>query len=136
MRVDCGGRLLPPVGLKGPAPSWLARVRARLESEFRTPLTLAALAADAGVHPVHLQRMFRRHYGRTPAHYAAQLRIAWAQHALSRPDTEIARVALEAGFSDQAHFTRRFRSFTGTTPGDYRKARCGEWSSRMIKPEL
>jgi AraC family transcriptional regulator len=127
---------LQPDSLNGPAPAWLGRVRARLQNDFRTPLTLAALAADAGVHPVHLQRMFRRHYGRTPAQYAARLRIAWAQHALSRPDTEIARVALEAGFSDQAHFTRRFRSLTGTTPGDYRKGRCGEWTSGMIKPAL
>lgn len=123
-------------GLTGPAPAWLNRVRARLHDEFRTPLTLAALAADAGVHPVHLQRMFRHHYGRTPAQYAAQLRIQWAKHALSRPDMEIARVALEAGFSDQAHFTRRFRDLTGTTPGEYRKGRCGESISGMIKPLL
>jgi AraC family transcriptional regulator len=125
-----------PDGWTGPAPAWLGRVRARLHEEFRAALTLAALAADAGVHPGHLQRVFRRHYGCTPAQYAAQLRIGWAQHALLRPDAAIASVALDAGFSDQAHFTRRFRRLTGTTPGKYRQAYLGQSTLGMIKPVL
>jgi AraC family transcriptional regulator len=118
----------------GPAPAWLVRVHARLHEDFRGPLTLMALASDAGVHPGHLQRVFRRHYGATPARYAAQLRIEWARHALRRPDAAIARVALEAGFSDQAHFTRRFRTLTGTTPGRYCQAHRGRSAPGMIKP--
>jgi AraC family transcriptional regulator len=123
-------------GSTGPAPGWLYRVRARLHEEFRAPLTLAALAADAGVHPGHLQRVFRQHYRCTPAQYAAQLRIEWAQQVLLRPDAEIARVALDAGFSDQAHFTRRFRRLTGTTPGKYRQAHRTNPTLGMIKPAL
>lgn len=126
-------RLLPDVSA-GPGPSWLGRVRARLHEEFRTPLRLAALAADAGVHPTHLQRVFRRHFRCTPAQYAARLRIEWAQHALSRSDADIATVALEAGFSDQAHFTRRFRKLTAMTPGQYRQEHRGQSTLRMIKP--
>lgn len=118
------------------APTWLRRVRARLQEEFRAPLRLAALAGEAGVHPGHLHRMFRRHYRSTPAQYVAQLRIAWAQQALLCPNAAIGRVALEAGFSDQAHFTRRFRRVTGTTPGEYRQARCGQPARGTIKPTL
>jgi AraC family transcriptional regulator len=126
-------RMVPDLST-GAAPSWLGPVRARLDEEFRTPLSLAALAADAGVHPTHLQRVFRRQYQSTPAQYAARLRIEWAQRALSRSDADIATVALDAGFSDQAHFTRRFRKLTSMTPGQYRRERRGQSTLRMIKP--
>ena len=33
----------------------------------------------------------------------------------------LADVAAEVGFYDQAHLTRRFRRFLGTTPGQYRE---------------
>jgi len=33
----------------------------------------------------------------------------------------IGDIALDAGFCDQAHFTRAFREFTGTTPAEYRR---------------
>ncbi|MFI5226445.1 MAG: helix-turn-helix domain-containing protein [Candidatus Limnocylindrales bacterium] len=34
----------------------------------------------------------------------------------------LADVAAEVGFCDQAHLTRRFRRFLGTTPGRFRDA--------------
>ena len=36
-----------------------------------------------------------------------------------RAATPLADVALAAGFADQAHFTRMFRSAYGVTPGRY-----------------
>jgi AraC-like DNA-binding protein len=32
----------------------------------------------------------------------------------------VSQAALETGFSDQSHFTRVFRQYTGATPGQYR----------------
>jgi AraC-like DNA-binding protein len=34
----------------------------------------------------------------------------------------IARIALDAGFADQSHFTRAFRRYAGLTPAQYRRA--------------
>ena len=36
------------------------------------------------------------------------------------PDTPWAELALEAGFSDQSHFNREFRTVAGITPRAYR----------------
>ncbi len=38
----------------------------------------------------------------------------------------LAELALAAGFVDQAHFTRMFRSAFGVTPGRYARLRCAE----------
>ena len=40
------------------APFWLRRVREKLHAEFHTRITMDDLARDAGVHPVHVSRVF------------------------------------------------------------------------------
>jgi AraC family transcriptional regulator len=102
------------------APPWLTRTRMRIEGEFREPIDLVALARDAGVHPSHLNRMFRQHYACSPFQFVARLRIAWAKRELATSGRTLAAIATSAGFSDQANFTRRFRQLTGYTPGVYR----------------
>ncbi len=49
---------------------------------------------------------------------AMRLRRAGELLALRAP---LSTVALEAGFSDQAHFCRQFHQATGVTPGRWRK---------------
>lgn len=105
---------------RGPMPAWLRRVHERMHDEFPRVPTLRALADEAGVHPAHLVRTFRRHFHRAPAEYMGHLRIEHARGALAGSRRPIAQIALEAGFADQAHFTRRFRAITGTTPARYR----------------
>ena len=36
-------------------------------------------------------------------------------------DAAIAQVALSVGYSDQAHFTRAFKTMTGLTPQEFRR---------------
>lgn len=102
------------------APAWLARVMARLEADFQQPLAVSGLAAEAGVHPVHLARVFRRAHGRTIGEHVRRLRIRYACRRLAEPDASLADVALAAGFADQSHFGRVFHEMTGLTPGQYR----------------
>jgi AraC-like DNA-binding protein len=40
-----------------------------------------------------------------------------------RAGVPLAELALAAGFADQAHFTRMFRSTLGVTPGRYARLR-------------
>jgi AraC family transcriptional regulator len=101
-------------------PAWLEHVRDVMHDEPRAVPSLKVLAAESGVHPSHLVRAFRRHYGCAPASYLLRIRIEEARQALAVTNASIAEIALQAGFFDQAHFTRRFRAVTGTTPGRYR----------------
>lgn len=65
--------------------------------------------------------LFRDATGMPPKPYGRLLRF---QRALRLAEGEAAwdRIALDAGYSDQAHFIREFRAFSGLTPQAYRKA--------------
>jgi AraC family transcriptional regulator len=82
---------------------------------------IATLADDIGVHPVHLARVFRAHYGMSIGTYLRGLRLDWAACQLPT-NTPLSEIAAGAGFVDQSHFTRAFRIHTGLTPGQYRAA--------------
>ncbi len=103
-------------------PHWLHRVLTRLHDEFPRPPSIGDLAADAGVHPDHLSRSFRRQYGVLIGDYVRQLRLEWASRELLSTGLTLAEIAAAAGFADQSEFTRRFREQFGTTPGRYRSA--------------
>jgi AraC family transcriptional regulator len=114
-RVETGRRTArrPPI--------WLRRVREQLHDRFLERLRIEELALVAGVHPVHLGKVFRACYGRPIASYLRDLRVEWAAARLSASDESLCAIATEAGFSDQSHFTRLFRRRFGITPGRYRR---------------
>jgi AraC-like DNA-binding protein len=81
-------------------------------------LGVEGLARTVATSPRHLRRLFQDWVGMSPKRFA---RIARVQAALRRlsaePDTELAGLAAELGFADQAHLTREVRALAGTTPG-------------------
>lgn len=106
-------------------PRWLARVVERLRDDAPTRPSVAWLAAEAGVHPVHLARVFRRCNGETIASYARRARVQRAARLLTRRGGalgSIAVIASLAGFADQSHMTRAFRRVAGTTPAVLRNS--------------
>jgi AraC family transcriptional regulator len=102
------------------APAWLCRVRDYLHDDITAAPSLTRLATLAGVHPGHLTREFRRHYGGSIGSYLRTLRLDWAARRLVESDDPLAAIASSAGFADQSHFTRSFRAAFGCTPSVYR----------------
>jgi AraC-like DNA-binding protein len=84
-------------------------------------VSLAELAALAGVSRFQLLRAFSRELGITPHAYLMQRRVLLAQRFLADGETH-AQAAIQAGFSDQSHMTRAFVRQVGVTPGCYRAA--------------
>lgn len=117
-------RLLEAVGVS-PQPrdrgGWLRTVRDILIEEPGLATSLAAVAARVDRHPAHLAREFRREYGVTVGEFGRRVRLNRAGRMLAAPERPaLARIAYRQGFSDQAHFTRSFRSHTGRAPGAFR----------------
>ena len=105
----------------GHSPGWLCQAKDLLHDRFADPLTLADIAVQVGVHPVHLARAFRKRHRCSIGEYQRKLRIEYASRQLLLTSLPIAEIALSAGFSDQAHLSRVFKNQTGTTPARYRE---------------
>jgi AraC family transcriptional regulator len=102
-------------------PPWLEHVLLRLHDCRLERIPVGELAAQAGVHPVHLARTFRRHLGCTIGVYVRRLRLEWAMSELAASRTSLCEIALRAGFADQSHFTRALKEQTGLPPGTLRR---------------
>jgi AraC family transcriptional regulator len=103
------------------APAWLLRARDMLHDRAYDALDITELAREVGVEPARLARAFRARFRVPLGTYQRQLRLDRAADQLITSDAALGRIALQAGFYDQSHFTRHFRRHTGQTPGEFRR---------------
>ncbi|MEO7454912.1 MAG: AraC family transcriptional regulator [Gemmatimonadaceae bacterium] len=101
---------------------WLLRTAERLRHELHPGPTMKELARDAGFHPGHVARCFRSEFGVSMGTYSRNARLRWAAEQLQSTALSISEIAIGAGFSDQAHFTRLFGKAFAATPSCYRAA--------------
>src|SRR4030095_3988525 len=101
-------------------PRWLERAREILHEHSSETIGLSDVAEAVDIHPVHLAREFRKFYGCTLGEYLRRLRIQFACHKLSTSAMPLIEIALAAGFSHQAHFSRLFKRYIGMTPAEFR----------------
>jgi AraC-like DNA-binding protein len=78
------------------------------------------LAALSGIGKRTLQRLFREYVGASPKWVIKRCRLHEAAERLAAgDDLDLAGLALDLGYSDQAHFTRDFRAVVGAAPAEY-----------------
>jgi AraC-like DNA-binding protein len=112
------GSLGPPEG----SPADLAeQLRAWLDGHLFEPTTMRAASAAIGARPTQLARAFATVFGIAPHAYVVGRRLDAARERILGGQA-LADVAVEVGFHDQAHLSRHFGRFLGTTPGRYRAA--------------
>lgn len=95
-------------------------IREYLHSYYLDKVTLNQLAAISGLNKFHIIRLFKEAFKIPPHTYQTLLRVNYAKKALCQ-HRQLAEVALEAGFYDQSHFIKVFKSYTGITPDKYQK---------------
>lgn len=98
----------------------LTRAQRYIDAHLFLPLRLDDVADAACVSRYHFSRCFSMSMGMTFVEYVARRRIEVARSALDRdPELQLAVLATNLGFCDQAHFNKVFRRVSGTTPRRY-----------------
>jgi AraC family transcriptional regulator len=119
------GEILGLLGRSASGRRGIAHSHVRAAYEFVTEhvsmrLTLGEVAAAVGRDPLRLSLDFQRAYGMTIGQLARRLRLARAMERLTLGSQPLSEIAVEAGFYDQAHFTRAFKAAYGMAPGRFR----------------
>ncbi|MEU5771330.1 helix-turn-helix domain-containing protein [Streptomyces asoensis] len=100
----------------------LAAVREHALRHLHEPLTVAGLAAHAGMSPRSFARHFTAATGTTPLRWLLDQRVAAAQKLLERTDLAMPEVARRSGFGSEVTMRQHFASRLATSPRAYRAA--------------
>ena len=93
------------------------RIGASLSALLRTPSTsVENLAGIACLGKKQYGRLFREYVGMNPKEYGRIVRFQRALRMMQLGSRDYVGIAYANGYSDQSHFIRDFRQFTGTTP--------------------
>ena len=105
----------------GLAPKALLCAIERLRSDSDADVSLAALAAEAGLSRFHFCRAFKESTGLAPHAWLRQHRLEQAMNMLRDTDASVMSVAAALGYASQTAFAAGFRKLTGETPSDWRR---------------
>jgi AraC-like DNA-binding protein len=98
----------------------IVQAAANLLHQTKGQCRIEELAEYCHISVRQLQRGFQTSIGATPKEFARTLRFVAAERRLMfDPRANLTQLAYEFGYSDQAHFIKDFREFTGKTPSRY-----------------
>lgn len=109
-----------------PAARTSALVRAVVDyvaANLNRPIRLQDVAEAVFISPYHLSRTFKQLTGQSLVDYIQERRLEKAEDILLTTELTITEVAGLTGFSDAAYFATCFKSRTGCSPMQFRKAR-------------
>jgi AraC-like DNA-binding protein len=92
-----------------------------IHDNYASDCSLSTLAATVGITPNHLQSVFLKTVGITPATYTRIRRIEKAKQMIAAGESSLVEIAIETGFCSQSHFTKVFTKEVGMTPSVYQK---------------
>ena len=91
-----------------------------LTLQYAQPISVSGMSAMLGYHRTHLCKLFRQSTGMSPMQYLLQMRMQRAELLLAS-DMTIEQVASSVGYGDALYFSKKFRSWSGLSPSEYRK---------------
>jgi len=92
-----------------------------IDDNYTETVSMKDMAEMAGLSATQFNVRFRSVFRMSPTDYVLSRRIQDAQKCLTETSQSIIEIAVNVGFVDQSHFTKRFRKVTGMTPLAYRK---------------
>jgi len=102
---------------------WITRACGLLERDLRREQPMPVVAKKLGISYESFRKRFIRLVGVSPARYRARKVIEQACRLMQERDWSNKQIADQLGFSDEFHFSHRFKSILGRSPRRYRKTR-------------
>jgi AraC family transcriptional regulator len=99
------------------------RVRAYIDHNLHRTIHIQDLSAVARRSPAHFSRKFKLAVGESPHAYLVSRRLERACYLMMSSSASLSEIALNVGFSDQAHLCRLFRQAFGQSPASWRRQR-------------
>ena len=94
----------------------MARVQAYIDKNLHRPILVRQLSAVARRSQAHFSRKFKLAVGEPPHAYVMRRRLQKACHLMMASEASLSEIALNAGFSDQAHLSRTLQAIFREKP--------------------
>jgi AraC family transcriptional regulator len=101
----------------------IRRVREYIDANLASRITVAQLSAQVHRSAGHFSRAFRQAVGESPHAYIVNCRVQAAAIFMMKSEATLSEIAIDCGFTDQAHLSKHFRNLLGETPAAWRRAR-------------
>lgn len=111
-----------PVVMDVPVSSEIARVvDALCANRYKDTLSLAEMAALAGMPPETFRKRFTIEIGMPPQSYVLHCKIERAKALLCQPGCTVSHAGVEVGINDPYHFSKQFKNVVGLSPSAFMK---------------
>lgn len=94
-----------------------------MRSHMQEKLTVEILAEVAGLSSSRFSHLFHSETGMGPMMYLRMEKLESAKNMLLYSEYKVYEISTILGFSNESHFIKAFREYTGMTPGEYRRSK-------------
>jgi AraC family transcriptional regulator len=106
----------------GKRPGWAEKLDQFLKANLDRTLSLSLLSAEVGVHPITISKHFSKYFSCSLGEYIRKLRTERALELIKTSSLSLTMIGTGCGFTDQSHFIRTFKHYTGFLPKEFRKS--------------
>ncbi|MGA2853125.1 MAG: AraC family transcriptional regulator [Verrucomicrobiota bacterium] len=123
LALKIAGARAPLAGTEALSFTTYQRCWQHIETHFQRLKTLRQIAQECHVDAAYMCRLFQRYSHQSPYQILMRLKMNLAAEWLQQPGSLVKQVSERAGFSDQFHFSRAFKSVFGVAPNMFRRLR-------------
>jgi AraC family transcriptional regulator len=106
--------------------AWQVRkVREFVDDRISSRLLVSDLSSVVQMSEAHFSRLFKLALGESPHAFILRRRLELAGRLMMETAAPLSDIALQCGFTDQAHLCKQFRQAVRQTPAAWRRAQMG-----------
>ncbi|WP_371423053.1 helix-turn-helix domain-containing protein [Tardiphaga sp.] len=97
------------------------RIKRHIDANLDEAIQVSDLARIARLSCGYFSNAFKTTFGQSPHAYIVSRRLTRAMELMKSSGKSLCEIAIDCGFSDQAHLCRQFRRATGASPNAWRR---------------